>query len=99
MREAATNSSYWRFQELRFAGHSNLIFFGNDHIDLIRNDLTVATPTYPTKLDGLELLLNRSPLPMQAVTPWQINAQIPQNATPGDSGSRAVAARRALKGV
>jgi hypothetical protein len=44
----ATNSSYWRFQGLRFAGQSNLIFFGNDHIDLIRNDLTVATQVRPS---------------------------------------------------
>ncbi len=54
--------------------------------NLTQHDLTVATPTLPTKLDGLELLLNGSPLPMEAVTPWQINAQIPQNATPSDSG-------------
>jgi hypothetical protein len=45
----ATNSSYFRFQGLRFAGHSNLIFFGNDHIDLIRNDLTVATQVRPSR--------------------------------------------------
>ena len=38
----ATNSSYWRFQGLRFAGASNLIFFGNDHIDMIGNDLRVS---------------------------------------------------------
>jgi hypothetical protein len=44
----ATNSSHWRFQGLRFAGLSNLIFFGNDHIDLIRNDLTVATQVRPS---------------------------------------------------
>ena len=44
----ATNSSYWRFQGMRFAGQSNLIFFGNDHIDLIRNDLTVATQVRPS---------------------------------------------------
>ncbi len=54
--------------------------------NLTPNELTVATPTLPTKLDGLELLLNGSPLPMEAVTPWQINAQVPQTATPGDTG-------------
>ena len=45
----ATNSSHWRFQGLRFAGESNLIFFGNDHIDLVRNDLTVATQVRPSR--------------------------------------------------
>jgi hypothetical protein len=45
----ATNSSHWRFQGLRFAGQSNLIFFGNDHIDLVRNDLTVATRVRPSR--------------------------------------------------
>jgi uncharacterized protein (TIGR03437 family) len=54
--------------------------------NLTKNELTVTNPTLPMKLDGLELLLNGSPLPMQAVTPWQINAQVPQTATPGDSG-------------
>ena len=44
----ATNSSYWRFQGLRFAGASNLVFFGNNHIDLIGNDLTVATQVRPS---------------------------------------------------
>jgi len=44
----ATNSSYWRFQGLRFAGASNLIFMGNDHIDMIGNDLTVATQVRPS---------------------------------------------------
>jgi uncharacterized protein (TIGR03437 family) len=29
-----------------------------------------------TKLGGIELLANLEPLPLQAVTPWQINAQI-----------------------
>ena len=45
----ATNSSHFRFQGLHFAGHSNLIFFGNDHIDLIGNDLTVATQVRPSR--------------------------------------------------
>ena len=45
----ATNSSHWRFQALRFAGLSNLIFFGNDHVDLVRNDLTVATQVRPSR--------------------------------------------------
>ena len=44
----ATNSSYWRFQGLRFAGASNLIFFGNDHIDIIGNDLSVSTQVRPS---------------------------------------------------
>jgi hypothetical protein len=44
----ATNASYWRFQGLRFAGASNQILFGNDHIDLFRNDLTVATQVRPS---------------------------------------------------
>jgi hypothetical protein len=44
----ATNSSNWRFQGLRFAGQSNLIFFGNDHIDMVGNDLTVATQVRPS---------------------------------------------------
>jgi hypothetical protein len=44
----ATNSSHFRIQGLHFAGHSNLIFFGNDHIDLIGNDLSVATQVRPS---------------------------------------------------
>lgn len=53
--------------------------------NLTQRDLTVATPTLPAQLDGIELLLNGSPLPIQAVTPWQINAQIPQTVPPNDS--------------
>ena len=45
----ATNSSHFRFQGLRFAGHSNLIYFGNDHIELIGNDLSVATQVRPSR--------------------------------------------------
>jgi len=45
----ATNSSYWRFQGLRFAGASNLIFMGNDHIDMIGNDLSVSTQVRPSR--------------------------------------------------
>ena len=44
----ATNSSYWRFQGLRFAGQSNLIFMGNDHIDMVGNDLAVSTQVRPS---------------------------------------------------
>jgi len=44
----ATNSSHFRFQGLRFAGHSNLIYFGNDHFELIGNDLSVATQVRPS---------------------------------------------------
>jgi uncharacterized protein (TIGR03437 family) len=54
--------------------------------NLTKNELTAAAPTLPMTLDGLELLLNGSPLPMEATTPWQINAQVPQTATPGDAG-------------
>lgn len=43
-----TNSSYLRFQGLRISGRSNLIFFGNDHIDMVGNDLTVATQVRPS---------------------------------------------------
>ena len=37
----------------------------------------------PTSLNGLSLLVNGAPAPLLAVTPWQINAQLPQTIAPG----------------
>ncbi len=37
----------------------------------------------PTSLSGLSLLVNGQPAPLLAVTPWQINAQLPQTMAPG----------------
>ena len=36
-----------------------------------------------TSLNGLSLLVNGAPAPLLAVTPWQINAQLPQTVAPG----------------
>jgi uncharacterized protein (TIGR03437 family) len=37
----------------------------------------------PTSLGSLSLLVNGRPVPLLAVTPWQINAQLPQTLAPG----------------
>jgi uncharacterized protein (TIGR03437 family) len=37
----------------------------------------------PTTLNGVTLLVNGQPVPLTAVTPWQINAQLPQSAAVG----------------
>jgi uncharacterized protein (TIGR03437 family) len=37
----------------------------------------------PPVLNGLSLLVNGQPIPLLAVTPWQINAQLPQTMPPG----------------
>jgi len=36
------NSSHLRFEGLRFSGTMNLVYFGNDHIEFVGNDLTNA---------------------------------------------------------
>lgn len=55
--------------------------------NLANEELTVAQSLpLPTSLGGVELAMNGVPLRMQATTPWQINAQIPQTATPGEVG-------------
>jgi len=49
------------------------------------DDTAVATsfPLPPT-LDRVSLLVNGQNVPVEAVTPWQINAQLPQNTPPGN---------------
>ena len=37
----------------------------------------------PTSLGSLSLLVNGQPVPLLVVTPWQINAQLPQTLAPG----------------
>ncbi len=54
--------------------------------NLADEELTVA-PSFPlpTTLGNVQFAMNGMPLPLQATTPWQINAQIPQTVTPGDA--------------
>jgi uncharacterized protein (TIGR03437 family) len=55
--------------------------------NLANEELTVAQNLpLSTSLGGVELAMNGTALPLQATTPWQINAQIPQSATPGEVG-------------
>lgn len=49
----------------------------------------------PTALGGVSLLMNGLPLPLVAVTPWQINAQVPQTI----SGTTAVLQIRSSAGT
>lgn len=46
---STTNSSYFRFQGLRINGRPNLIFTGNDHIQVVGNDMTVSTHVRPSR--------------------------------------------------
>ncbi len=46
---STTNASYFRFQGLRINGHANLIFTGNDHIQVVGNDMTVSTHVRPSR--------------------------------------------------
>lgn len=50
------------------------------------DELVVASSfPLPGTLDKLSLLVNGESVPVQAVTPWQINAQLPQNMPPGNA--------------
>ncbi len=44
-----------------------------------------ATLPAPTQLAGVSLFVNERPVPLLAVTPWQVNAQMPQEVQPGDA--------------
>ncbi len=46
-------------------------------------DVILSAPflPLPTNIAGMSLAMNGSPIPLLAISPWQINAQIPQNAT------------------
>jgi Right handed beta helix region len=46
---SATNASYFRIQGFRIAGRTNLIFTGNDHIQVVGNDMTVSTHVRPSR--------------------------------------------------
>jgi len=53
-------------------------------INLASDALTVATRfPLPESLAGLSLLVNGRPAPLLAVTPWQVNAQLPADISPG----------------
>ncbi|MEO8099411.1 MAG: hypothetical protein ABI811_17030 [Acidobacteriota bacterium] len=52
--------------------------------NLGNEELTVASAfPLPTSMGGFELLADLIPIPLQAVTPWQINAQLAQSRLPG----------------
>src|ERR1043166_4655258 len=52
--------------------------------NLAAGDLTVAQSfPLPTSLGGISLTVNGQRVPLTAVTPWQINAQLPQTTAPG----------------
>ncbi len=52
--------------------------------NLVPDELTVAGQfPLPDSLDGISLLVNGQPVPVLAVTPWQINAQLAQTVPPG----------------
>jgi uncharacterized protein (TIGR03437 family) len=56
-------------------------------VNLSPQELSVASSLpLSTKLGGVELLANLEPLPLQAVTPWQINAQLAGSRIPGNTG-------------
>ena len=48
-------------------------------------DEAVVASSFPllATLDNVSLLVNGEAVPVEAVTPWQINAQLPQNTPPG----------------
>lgn len=54
---------------------------------------TASALPLPTKLGGIELLANLEPMPLQAVTPWQINAQLAGSRIPGTVSFRVRDAR------
>src|SRR5262249_14958175 len=55
-------------------------------VNLVPDELVQATTLpLPTTLDGITLLVNGQPAPLFAVTPWQINAQLPQNMAIGNT--------------
>ena len=45
----------------------------------------------PSSLNNVSLLVNGQPVPVFAVTPWQINAQLPQNTQPGNATFQVIA--------
>jgi len=45
--------------------------------------VTAGAFPLPLMLAGLSLLVNGQPVPLLAVTPWQVNAQLPPDLTPG----------------
>ena len=52
--------------------------------NLTLDEFQVATAfPLPTTMNGLSLLVNSDPVPLQAVTAWQINAQLPQSLSTG----------------
>ncbi len=54
---------------------------------------TAASLPLPTKLGGVELLASLDPMPLHAVTPWQINAQLAGSRIPGTVSFRVRDAR------
>jgi len=56
------------------------------------DELVVAnTFPLPPTLNNVSLLVNGENVPVEAVTPWQINAQLPQNTPPGNVTFQVVA--------
>lgn len=55
-------------------------------LNVSSHDTVVAGPfPLPPTLDNVSLLVNGEKVPVQAVSPWQINAQLPQNTPPGNA--------------
>ena len=56
-------------------------------LNISRNDAVVAASRFPlpATLDNVSLRVNGETVPVQAVSPWQINAQLPQNTPPGNA--------------
>ncbi|MGA2136661.1 MAG: hypothetical protein ABSH50_30595 [Bryobacteraceae bacterium] len=46
--------------------------------------LVANTFPLPPALGGISILLNGQPIPIEAVSPWQVNAQLPQTAPTGN---------------
>ena len=56
------------------------------------DELVVASSfPLPATLNNVSLLVNGEHVPVEAVTPWQINAQLPQNTPPGSVTFQVVA--------
>src|SRR5258708_1875577 len=54
--------------------------------NLAGDALTVAgAPRFPESLNGVSLLVNGLAVPILAVTPWQLNAQLPFDVPAGDA--------------
>jgi uncharacterized protein (TIGR03437 family) len=52
--------------------------------NLVLDELSQASEfPLPPVLNGLSLLVNGQPVPLLAITPWQINAHLPQTVPPG----------------